>query len=168
MESIARKAGPRSRRAASSFPGAWRMLLLAGVSSRPRSSGSITCGAPGVLRPSGSRRGKGPGQIQLLHTACARIKLCLLFPPSMFMCNFPLLCLRGFVPLHPSAKAVPRILHGLLKVCDTHVCTRLLYIHGGQGTSISPVLETCPPLPQHMDCTKERETPPPRSLASPQ
>lgn len=114
--------------------------------------------------------GKGPGQIQLLHAACAKIKLYLrvLFPPSMFVCDFPLLCLCGFVPLHPSGKAVPRILHGLLKVYDPHACTRLLKIHGGHSTSISPALESCPLLPQHMDSTKERQTPPPQSWASPQ
>lgn len=120
MESIGSKAGPRSSRAASSFPGAWRMLLLAGVSPRPRSSDSITCGLPASSDPQDRDGGRGlakPSFCTQLVRELSCVYVC--YSPLPCLCViFPLLCLFGFVPLHPSGKAMPQILHELLKVCD--------------------------------------------------
>lgn len=73
------------------------------------------------------RTGEWAWQNPTLHTAFVQKLSCVYvcyFPHSVFMRDFSRLCLCGFVPLCPlyvpSGKAVPRILHGLFKVCDPH------------------------------------------------
>lgn len=82
-------------------PGACRMLLFAGVSSRA---------LVGSWNPRIIGIGEGALQNPALHATCAKIKLCLrvLFAPSMFRCDFPLLCFCVVFPLYiPQGRLCP-------------------------------------------------------------